>query len=269
MFEIMESIREIYWYFASVSFLFGAAIGSFLNVVIYRLPSEKMSIVKPRSFCPVCKNNIAAYDNIPLLSYIFLRGKCRHCSVKISPRYFLIELVTALFALLYFHLTVQVGFFQPIAAIVYFFFTCALLVVTFVDLDLQIIPNQISLPGIPIGIALSFVMPHSIWDSIIGAALGSGVLLSVAYGYLFIAKKEGMGMGDVKLLAMIGAFLGWPAVPFSLLLASFIGTVVGVVFLLLSGKGREYRIPFGPFLSVGAVGYIFFGPQLIRWYFGG
>ena len=260
-------VDQMYGYFMFIAFLFGASIGSFLNVVIYRLPTEGLSIVKPRSFCPSCKKPIAAYDNIPLLSYLLLRGRCRHCKVHISLRYFSIELMTALFALVYFHLAFHGAKFHPLVSLVYFVFTCSLIVISFVDIDLKIIPNAISLPGIPIGLACSFLMPQGFVSSLIGAALGSGILLAVAYGYYFLTKVEGMGFGDIKLMGMIGAFLGWKAVPFTLFAGSLVGLVIGVFFIVYRRKGRYYQIPFGPFLALGAITYIFVGPMILERYF--
>jgi leader peptidase (prepilin peptidase) / N-methyltransferase len=266
---IEQIILPMYWYFLIVAGMFGAIIGSFLNVVIYRLPAENLSVVKPRSFCPECGNQIKWYDNLPLFSYWILRGKCRNCGASYSIRYFFVELTTAAFAVLFLHGVVGWKLFDPATGLIWFFLTCSLIAITFIDLDLQIIPNEISLPGIPIGLALSFFfMPHGIISSLIGVAVGGGILLVIAYSYLFITKKEGMGMGDVKLLAMLGAFLGWQAVPFTLFAASMVGTVVGVAFIIASGKGRHYRVPFGPFLSLGAVLYMFIGPFVIDWYLG-
>lgn len=280
MFDWTTAINDIYWYFATISFIFGAAIGSFLNVVIYRLPVEDKSIVKPRSFCPSCKTPIAAYDNIPLISYVLLRAKCRHCNKKIGFRYFLIELMTAGFALAFFHMAFGLHKFPPHVALIYFLFTCAMIVITFIDIDLKIIPNQISLPGIPLGLAFSFLMPppdntlfssfaplpQTFVSSLVGMVIGGGVLWGVGAGYFLLTKKEGMGFGDVKLMAMVGAFLGWLSVPFTLLCGSFFGLVYAIPFVVLPKKGRYHQIPFGPFLAAGAVLYIFFGPELINAY---
>ncbi len=273
MIDWNQAIVEMYWYFATISFVLGAAIGSFLNVVIYRLPSKDMSIVKPRSFCPSCKTPIAAYDNIPLLSYLLLGGKCRHCKKKISSRYFLIELVTALFSLAFFHLAFGLNKFPPHVALVYFIFSSAMIVITFIDIDLKIIPNEISIPGIPIGLACSFLMPQThgagtspFISSLIGMVLGGGVLWAVGAGYYLITKKEGMGFGDVKLMGMVGAFLGWQSIPFTLLTGSFFGLLYAIPFVIIPKKGRYHQIPFGPFLAAGAVLYIFFGPQIMNAY---
>jgi leader peptidase (prepilin peptidase)/N-methyltransferase len=242
-------------------FILGCCVGSFLNVCIYRLPQD-LSIVAPRSYCPQCRAPIHGYDNIPLVSYLFLRGKCRNCGAKISWRYPLVEALTGAFAvalLLKFGLTVS--FFA------FFAFTAALLVITFIDLDHRIIPDVISIPGIPVGFGISFFLRDPSWtESLIGILAGGGSLYLVATVYEALTKREGMGGGDVKLLAMIGAWLGWKGVLFTLFFASLSGTVMGGGAMLAMREGRHYAIPFGPFLAFGALAYLFFGPQLIDWY---
>lgn len=246
------------WYI----FFIGMCIGSFLNVCIYRLPAGK-SIVRPASACPVCGNPIRWYDNIPLISYVILRGRCRGCSTPISLRYPIIELLCGLFAMAS---AMQYGINMP--ALIYFILIAALLVITFIDIDHRIIPDVISLPGIPLGFLCSFILPQLKWsDSLIGIAAGGGSLLTIALGYQLITGKDGMGVGDIKLLAMIGAFLGWKGVFFTIMASSLIGTAVGMVVMLRSGKGMKMAVPFGPFLSMGAILYVFFGPRLIDWYF--
>jgi leader peptidase (prepilin peptidase)/N-methyltransferase len=246
------------WYI----FFIGMCIGSFLNVCIYRLPAGK-SIVRPASACPVCGNPIHWYDNIPLISYVILRGRCRGCSTPISLRYPIIELLCGLFAMAS---AMQYGI--NMSALIYFILIAALLVITFIDIDHRIIPDVISLPGIPLGFLCSFILPQLKWsDSLIGIAVGGGSLLTIALGYQFITGKDGMGVGDIKLLAMIGAFLGWKGVFFTIMASSLIGTAVGIVVMLRSGKGMKMAVPFGPFLSMGAILYVFFGPRLIDWYF--
>jgi leader peptidase (prepilin peptidase)/N-methyltransferase len=237
-------------------------VGSFLNVCIYRLPAGK-SIVRPASACPVCGNTIRWYDNIPLFSYIILRGRCRGCNTPISLRYPIIEILCGLFAMA---IGMHYGYSLP--ALIYFILIAALLVITFIDIDHRIIPDVISLSGIPLGFFASFFLPQLKWsDSLIGIATGGGSLLAVAWGYQLITGKDGMGGGDIKLLAMIGAFLGWKGVLFTLMASSLIGTAVGIVVMMRSGKGMKMAVPFGPFLSMGAIIYIFLGPQLIEWYF--
>lgn len=242
---------------------FGAVFGSFLNVCIYRWPRGE-SLWLPGSHCPHCGSGIRWYDNVPVLSYFVLRGKCRVCGGRISPRYPLVESLTAFFSLF---LVYRYGL-APSAAI-YFIFCCALVVVTFIDLDHQIIPNRVTYPGIPLGVAASFVIPEvSLRDSLLGMAVGGGILLAVAILFQAIRKKEGMGFGDVKLLAMIGAFLGWKAVVLTLLLSSAVGAVVGYAALRLSGKDAAHPIPFGPFLAMGALVYLFGGDSWVDWYLG-
>ncbi len=236
-------------------------MGSFLNVCIFRVP-QNLSIVFPRSFCPYCQKPIPAYDNIPLLSYLFLSGKCRYCRTKISWRYPLVEGLTGTIALL---LYIQFGLTWVFLSL--FAFAAAMIVITFIDLDHRIIPDVISLPGIGIGLLLSFLLPMiPVKDSLIGIIAGGGTLFAVAYIYEAVTKREGMGGGDVKLLAMIGAWLGWKAILFTLFFASLSGTFIGGGVMLLRKQGRHYAIPFGPFLAFSALAYIFFGPQLIDWY---
>jgi leader peptidase (prepilin peptidase) / N-methyltransferase len=242
-------------------FLVGLCVGSFLNVCIYRLPAER-SIVRPASACTQCGSPLRWYDNIPLLSYMILRGRCRNCRVVISPRYPIVELLTGMFALA---LWLRFGT-HPHTA-VYFAFIAALLTITFIDIDHRIIPDGISLPGIPIGFILSFFLPQVGWlDSLLGIALGGGSLFLVAWTYQVFTGKEGMGGGDIKLLGMIGAFIGWQGVLFTIMISSFIGTAVGVALMLHARKGMKMAIPFGPFLSIGAILYVFFGPEWIAWY---
>ncbi len=246
------------WYI----FFLGMCIGSFLNVCIHRLPIGK-SIVRPASSCPVCGKAIGWYDNIPLISYIILRGRCRGCRTAISIRYPLVELLCGLFALITW---LQFGFGVP--APVYFIFIAALLVITFIDIDHRIIPDIISLPGIPLGFLASLALPQITWsDSLIGIGVGGGSLLAIAWGYQFFTGKDGMGGGDIKLLAMIGAFLGWKGVCFTIMTSSLIGTIVGIILMLRAGKGMKMALPFGPFLAIGAIAYLFLGPGLIEWYF--
>jgi len=244
------------------AFVFGAVVGSFLNVCIYRMPKDE-SVVFPPSHCPQCNYQIRWYDNIPLLSYLLLRGKCRGCGTRISPQYPLVELVNAVLTLLLFN-----RFGVSLSFLALFLFCSALVVVTFIDIEHQIIPDEISLSGIIVGFLFSFFLPFNSWlSSLIGILLGGGSLLLVAYGYQWLSGREGMGGGDIKLLAMIGAFLGWRAVPFVIFSASLFGSVLGVTMMLAQKKDSKLAIPFGPYLSFGAVLYVFYGPQLIKWYF--
>ncbi len=244
-----------------ISIIFGAIVGSFLNVCILRLPREE-SIVSPGSHCPRCKTPIQYYDNKPLISYLMLKGKCRHSNAPISFQYPLIEGITALSSLVLF---IKFGF--SLSYLFYFSFVSALIVITVIDLDHQIIPDVISLPGVGVGLLGSLIIPHiTFFNSLIGVLLGGGSLFLVATFYHWLFKREGMGGGDVKLLAMIGAFLGWKAVILTILLSSLIGSIIGVMIIALKGKDFKYAIPFGPFLALGAVIALFYGENIIRWY---
>ena len=244
-----------------VIFLFGCCLGSFLNVCIYRVP-RSISIAFPRSFCPHCQAPVRACDNIPLLSYFLLGGKCRICRAGISWRYPLVEALTGGVALgLFLKFGPSFLFFSTLA------FAAALIVITFIDLDHRIIPDIISLPGIAVGFLLSvFGSAVTIKESLIGIAVGGGSLYLVAFSYQLLTKREGMGGGDVKLLAMIGAWLGWKAILFTLFFASLSGTFIGGGAMLIQKEGRYYAIPFGPFLAFSALAYIFIGSQMINWY---
>lgn len=243
------------------SFIFGAIVGSFLNVCIYRLPLEQ-SIAFPASHCLQCSSTLRWYHNIPVLSYLFLRGRCRFCNARISWRYPAVEILNALFYLAVFHAS---GY-SP-TSLILFVFISALITISFMDIDHQIIPDVISLPGIILGFCASFIIPSVSWhDSLWGILLGGGSLFAVAYLYAFFTGKEGMGGGDIKLLAMIGAFLGYKAVLPVIFISSLLGTFVGVPLMLLKKADGRYAIPFGPFLALAATIYLFAGPQLINWY---
>ncbi|GAB7026270.1 prepilin peptidase [Geotalea toluenoxydans] len=243
------------------AFVFGAVVGSFLNVCIYRLPNGQ-SVVFPPSHCPNCDYKIRFYDNIPMLSYLLLRGKCRSCKTPISLQYPLVELINGLLTLFLF-----IKFGPTLTFLFLFIFSSALVTITFIDLEHQIIPDIISLPGIIIGFVASFFLPWLGWkNSLIGILLGGGSLLVVAYGYQFLTKKEGMGGGDIKLLAMMGAFLGWRSVPFIIFVASLVGSIVGVTLMLVQKKDSKLAIPFGPFLAFAALLYVFYGREIIWWY---
>ncbi|MFZ5994771.1 MAG: prepilin peptidase [Thermodesulfobacteriota bacterium] len=241
----------------------GLSIGSFLNVLIYRLPLGR-SIIRPGSACPNCGAGIRWYDNIPVLSYLLLLGKCRRCRSRISLRYPLVELVTGLLSpAIFFRYGVSwTGLF-------YFIFVAALIAIIFIDFDHQIIPDIITYPGIIAGFISSLILPNITYrDSLIGIILGGGILYLIALGYLILAKREGMGGGDIKLLAMIGAFLGWQALPFTILVSALLGSVVGIIAIIKTGKDARMAIPFGPFLSIGAILYLFWGKAVTQWYLG-
>jgi leader peptidase (prepilin peptidase)/N-methyltransferase len=241
------------------AFIFGAAIGSFLNVCIFRLPAET-SIVKPRSQCPHCKHPLRYYDNIPLISFFFLRGKCRDCGGAISWRYPLVELITALLALLLF-----IKFGLTLKFLVFFIFIAVLIVITFIDLDHQIIPDILTLPGIPIFFLAAIFLVKIPWmEALIGLLIGGGVLLAIAFVYELLTKREGMGGGDIKLLAMIGGFLGWKSLIFILLFSSLAGAIVGITAMIIKKQDMKYAVPFGPFLSAAAVAYLFWGEAFMR-----
>jgi len=237
----------------------GAAIGSFLNVLIFRIP-EGQSIVLPSSHCQKCGHGIRVYDNIPIISYIILRGKCRDCHDKISLQYPIVEAITAVMSLLLF---VKFGLsFKYLAS---FIFTCALIVITFIDLRHQIIPDVISLPGIPVFFFLAVIfMNLTVWESLLGILIGGGCLFMIAFLYEIITKREGMGGGDIKLLAMLGAFLGWKSLFFILFVSSLLGAVVGVSAMIIKGQDMKYAVPFGPFLSIAAVAYLFVGADVTK-----
>jgi len=244
-----------------IAIIFGAMIGSFLNVCIHRLPKEE-SIVSPRSHCPYCNTPIKFYDNIPILSFILLGAKCRHCKKPISIQYPIVEGLTAFSSFL-----IILKFGVSISYLFYFFFVCSLITITVIDLYHQIIPDVISLPGIGIGILASILTPYlSFYESLIGIICGGGSLFLVATLYQWLFKREGMGGGDVKLLAMIGAFLGWKSVFITIILSSLIGSIAGVILIALKGKDFKYAIPFGPFLSIGAAISLFYQNEIIYWY---
>lgn len=244
-------------------FGFGACVGSFLNVCIYRIPENK-SIVFPGSSCPECKNAIPFYDNIPIISYLVLRGRCRFCKTGISIRYPLIETLTAIFSLalfLKFNLTAPFFF--------WFLFVSVLITISFIDIDHQIIPDVMSLPGIIVFASSFYFIPEmTLKNALLGIFAGGGILYSVAWVYYKLKKQEGMGGGDIKLLAMIGAATGIKGVVFTIFTGSLLGTLIGILIMLYTrAADSKLKIPFGPFLSLGAVLYIFYGNELIQWYF--
>lgn len=247
---------------AAIAALFGAVVGSFLNVVILRLPSDGESIAFPASHCPICKTPLHWYENIPLLSYLFLLGKCGHCKTRISPQYPLIELTMAALsaALMY-----KFGFGFNFVGL--FILCAALLVIIVIDIHHQIIPDVISLPGIIAGLLFSFFSTTLTWQSsLIGIAVGGGVLYTIALAYFLIRKIDGMGGGDIKLLAMIGAWLGWQSLPFVIFASSLSGTIVGLIAMGYQKKGGRTRIPFGPFLSITALIFIFSSEKILYYF---
>jgi leader peptidase (prepilin peptidase) / N-methyltransferase len=242
--------------------LFGAIIGSFLNVCIHRLPRDT-SIVWPASACPTCGRALSWFENIPIVSYTFLLGRCRTCRAPISMRYPIVEALTAaMFALAWWY-------YGPGPLLVSrLVFGCALIVLFAIDLEHHLLPNVITLTGIIIGFLLSFTTDQPGWrSSLIGIVAGGGVLFLIAEGYYRVRHEEGLGMGDVKMLAMMGAFLGWPLAILSLMIASVAGTIVGIA-LIVTGRGTmKYALPFGTFLAIGAAVSAAAGQAILRWYF--
>jgi leader peptidase (prepilin peptidase)/N-methyltransferase len=244
-----------------ISVIFGAIVGSFLNVCIVRLPKEE-SIIVPGSHCPHCHSPIQFYDNIPLISYLLLGGKCRHCKKTISIQYPLIEGITAIIS---FFIFLKYGLSWNY--LFYFSFASGLIVITVIDLYYQIIPNVISLPGIGVGLLGALIIPQiPFLNSLVGVLLGGGSLFLVATAYQWLFKREGMGGGDIKLLAMIGAFLGWESVVLTVLFSSLIGSITGIFLIASKGKNLKYAIPFGPFLSLGALIALFYKDEILSWY---
>ena len=246
-------------FFTLTCFLFGLIIGSFLNVVILRLPDPDQSIAFPGSHCPACQTPLHWFENIPVLSYLVLRGRCRSCHRPISSQYPLVELAMAiLLAALY----RRWGLTPPL--FFYGLFCAALLVIIVIDIHHQIIPDVISLPGILIGLACSPLNPAvSGLQSLLGILLGGGILYGVAAGYGLLTGRAGMGGGDIKLLAMIGAFLGVQSLLFVILASSISGSLVGIGAMIVQKKGGQTKIPFGPFLSLGALAWLFFQDQIL------
>ncbi len=241
----------------------GALIGSFLNVCIYRLPRQE-SIAWPGSHCPQCAHPIAWYDNIPILSYVALRGRCRYCAVGIPFHYPFIE---ALNALGYMGLLWFFGLSWTTAA--YGVFYSALLVVAGTDLSHKIIPNVVTFPGVLIGlVCAATVLPIGFMGSVLGVLVGGGILWLLAWASPYLFGKEGMGGGDIKLLAMIGAFLGWKLSVMTIMIGSLLGSIVGIALIALQVIKREDYIPFGPFLVCGALVALFFGQFILDWYQG-
>jgi leader peptidase (prepilin peptidase)/N-methyltransferase len=240
----------------------GACVGSFLNVCIYRLPRHE-SLMWPGSRCTRCARALSWYENIPVASWMALRGRCRTCREPVSWMYPAVEIVTALTFLsgyLLYGLT-------PIGA-VRVLFACALIVLFVTDLQHKILPNAITVPGIVVGFVFSLFLPPGWRDSLIGIVVGGGTLFAIAEAYYRFRGQEGLGMGDVKLLGMIGAFLGWKLVLLTLVFASFVGSLAGGI-LIASGRGNmKYALPFGTFLAVGALVAAIWGTPIVDWYLG-
>lgn len=246
----------------AAALLFGLCIGSFLNVVIYRLPLGQ-SLATPPSRCRNCGYSLRWFDNIPVLSWALLRGRCRKCGISVSWQYPIVELIAgALFVLVVWQ--------TPLGPLlVSRLLLVSILIALFgIDLEHQILPNSITLPGIAIGLLLSLIAPPGWKDAVLGTLLGAGILYAIAAGYYVWRREEGMGMGDVKMLAMIGAFLGWKAVLVTLVLSSFSGAIIGVILMSVQRGGMKFALPFGTFLAIGALVAMFVGEPLVAWYAG-
>ena len=247
----MQVINHIF------AFVFGSAIGSFLNVLIYRLPRQ-LSIVAPHSFCPNCKKPIKWYENVPIVSYLLLRGKCSNCHKPIALRYPIVEALTGLlfvYAFSRFHL--NLAFFFMI------FFFCGLIVIAFIDFSFQVIPDIISMPGIAAGI-LYQIIKGDFFAGLAGMIFGGGLILVIRVIGGEVYKKEVMGMGDVYLTAMIGAFVGFPFIIPAIFIGALTGAILGVIYILSTHQSRESPIPFGPFLAIGGTAVIIFEPQIYQ-----
>jgi leader peptidase (prepilin peptidase)/N-methyltransferase len=249
-------------FFVIVAAAFGAIVGSFLNVCIYRLPIEK-SIVWPASACMSCGRELSWFENVPVLAWLALRGRCRTCGAPLSIQYPLVEALTAaMFAGAWWYYGPQ-----PLLA-ARLVFGCALIVLFAIDLEHHLLPNVITLPGIVVGFLFSLVAEPRWVSSLIGILVGGGVLYAVAEVYYRVRHEEGLGMGDVKMLAMIGAFLGWKLTLVTLMMASLSGTVIGLSLIATKRGGMKYALPFGTFLALGAAAAATAGPALLEWYLG-
>jgi leader peptidase (prepilin peptidase)/N-methyltransferase len=240
----------------------GAVIGSFLNVCIHRVPRQQ-SIVWPASACPHCRRELSWYENVPVVSFLALRGRCRTCGEPISLRYPIIETITAaMFAAAWWYYGPG-----PLLAS-RLVFGCALMALFAIDLEHQLLPNVITLPGILVGFAFSFFTEPGWLASLLGIVLGGGLLYAMAEAYYRIRHEEGLGMGDVKMLAMVGAFLGWKLTVMTLMLASVTGSIVGVLLIASRRGTMKYALPFGTFLALGAAAAATVGPAILSWYLG-
>lgn len=237
----------------------GLMVGSFSNVCVYRIPRGE-SVAFPSSHCPTCNHDIAWYDNIPLLSWLFLKGKCRHCSSNISLRYPLLEALMGIsWAWLAYHYGFSPELLQAIVLI------SLLWILTLIDLETGLLPNVLTLPGIVIGLLFAWWFGFVV-DALIGVVAGYGAFWLVARAFLLLTGKEGMGYGDFKLLAMLGAFMGWQALPFIVFASSFVGAIVGIIYLKMAKKGKQTEIPFGPYLALAGMLWFLWGEQFLQWY---
>jgi leader peptidase (prepilin peptidase)/N-methyltransferase len=281
--DISSILQQSSSIFITLSVVFGLMVGSFLNVVIHRLPkmmerewhnnclelqgkeiteNGHYTLAKPRSACPSCGHMITALENIPIISYLFLKGKCSGCKKAISMRYPLIEALTGLLIGL-----VSWKFGYASITIFAWIFTFALITLTFIDFDTQLLPDDITLPLLWLG--LLFNLNHGFTDlksAVIGAMAGYLILWSIYWAFKLVTGKEGMGYGDFKLLAAIGAWFGWQLLPAVILLSSVLGAVIGISLIVFTKRGREIPMPFGPFLAIGGIAALFLGPQLASYY---
>jgi leader peptidase (prepilin peptidase)/N-methyltransferase len=283
MSDLFGLLREQPAFFIGVATVFGMMVGSFLNVVIHRLPKmmeqewlcncaelrgeeppqhSPYNLVSPRSACPHCGHAIRAWENIPVLSYLALKGKCAACKARISPRYPLVETITGLLAgLIAWHF----GFsYTALAAMA---FTFSLVALTFIDFDSHLLPDDITLPLLWLGLLFNLDNGFtSLSSAVVGVVAGYLMLWAVYWIFKIVTGKEGMGYGDFKLLAAIGAWFGWQLLPAVILLSSVVGSFVGISLIVLARHGRNVPIPFGPYLALGGIAALFFGPQLARFY---
>lgn len=241
--------------------LFGLAWGSFLNVVIYRVPL-RLSLLHPPSTCPSCKKRIKFYDNIPALSYLFLRGKCRYCGQRIPFSYFFVELLTpAVFLVLHGKYALSLHFFAACL------FSSFLITLGLIDYYHKLLPDRITFPGIVFGLAYAWFRPDlTFFKALIGAAVGAGFLLFIYGAYYLVRKKEGLGMGDVTMMLLVGAFLGWQKTLLTLILASLTGALVGISLMLIKKKDLQYSLPYGTFRAPAAWVALVWGDQIISAY---
>jgi leader peptidase (prepilin peptidase) / N-methyltransferase len=240
----------------------GLVVGSFLNVCIHRLP-RKASIVQPPSTCPTCGYVLRWFDNIPVVSYALLGGRCRQCRTPISIRYPIVELVTmAVFVVHY------MVFGLDIILVPRLLFASVLIALFAIDLEHHLLPNVVTLPGIVVGLAFSVLLPPGLPDALIGVVVGGGVLWLIGEAYYRYSGQEGMGGGDVKMLAMIGAFLGWKLVILTLVLSSILGSLIGVLVIAIRRGGLKYALPYGTFLALAALIASLYGDRIVAWYTG-
>jgi leader peptidase (prepilin peptidase)/N-methyltransferase len=247
---------------AAIFGVLGLTVGSFLNVCIHRIPRRE-SLWYPPSHCPICGQGLRWFDNVPVIGYARLGGRCRSCRAPISPRYPIVELITMAVFLLHYW---AFGW-TPLAA-VRVGFACAMIVLFAIDLEHHLLPNVITLPGIAAGLASSLFLPPGIVDALIGAAVGGGVLWAIGEAYYRFSGQEGMGGGDVKMLAMVGAFLGWKLVILTLVLSSVAGSLIGVLVIASRRGGMKYELPYGTFLALAALAASIVGDRIVGWYVG-